>query len=289
MKAAADSSSGGPRLRRSPNPQHKPLHTDSYSQNIGAILMQPKADDRAALPPRRRFISAMDPTDGSISPLALIEPGVRLGRRVIIHPFACLYAGSEIGDDCEINPGAFVGKAPKAPGTLLRPLRFEPRLVLGDSVLIGPHAVIYYDVEIGARTLIGDGVSIREQCRIGARVKIGPNATLNYNVQVGDDSQISNLVHVAGNTRIGRRVFIAAGVSMANDNSFGRASAEPIRRDGPWIDDDCRIGPGAVLLPGVHIGPRAIVGAGAVVSRDVAPDTLVMGVPARPVRTLDET
>lgn len=229
----------------------------------------------------------MNGSDCTISTQATIQEEVEIGCRVVIHAHACVYRGTVIGDDCEINPGAFLGKEPKAPGTLLREPEFKRRIVLGDSVLIGPNAVIYYDVQIGNRSLIGDGVSMREQCHIGQRVKIGPNTTLNYNVRIGDDSQISQLVHVAGNTMIGNRVFIAAGVSMANDNSFGRSGDAEVRRDGPRIDDDCNIGPGAVLLPGVRIGRSAIIGAGAVVSRDVAPATLVMGVPARFVRQLD--
>ena len=222
-----------------------------------------------------------------IDAFALVHPGTVIGDDVVIHAHAVVSPGVVLGDGVEVYPGAFVGKEPKAPGTLLRPPVYEPRVTIAANSLIGPNAVIYYDVDIGERTLIGDGVSIREQCRIGRGCKIGPNATLNYNVRVGDGSQVSNLVHAAGNTVIGRRVFIAAGVSMANDNHFGRAPQNEAQRIAPRVEDDCRIGPGAVLLPEVVIGRNAIVGAGAVVSKDVQSGTLVMGVPARFVRHLN--
>ena len=56
---------------------------------------------------------------------------------------------------------------------------------------------------------------------------------------------------------------------------------------GPTIEDAARVGAGAILLPGVRIGGGAIVGAGAVVTKDVPPRKLVMGIPARVVRDVD--
>ena len=106
----------------------------------------------------------------TISPHAVVEDSVTIGRGVTIHPYVCIYRGVVIGDNCEINPGAFLGKEPKAPVRLIREPRFERRLTLGEGVLIGPHAVVYYDVEIGDLSLVGEGASIREQCRIGQRV-----------------------------------------------------------------------------------------------------------------------
>lgn len=221
-----------------------------------------------------------------IEAFALVHADAVIGDDVVIHAHAVIAAGVVLGDGVEVYPGAFVGKEPKAPGTLLRAPVYEAQVTIGAHSLIGPNAIIYYDVEIGERTLIGDGASIREQCRIGRECKIGPNAAFNYNVQMGDGSQVSQLTHVAGNTVIGRRVFIAAGVSMANDRCFGRAVPDELQRIGPRVEDGCRIGPGAVLLPGVKIGPDAIVGAGAVVDNDVPTGTLALGVPARFARHL---
>jgi acetyltransferase-like isoleucine patch superfamily enzyme len=72
-------------------------------------------------------------------------------------------------------------------------------------------------------------------------------------------------------------------VILTNDPTAGRRPPDMDLR-GPTLRRGCRIGGGAVLLPGVEVGAEAFVGAGAVVTRDVPPGALVMGVPARVVR-----
>lgn len=226
--------------------------------------------------------------DVRIEPFAVVCAGAIIGDGAVIHPHVVINPGVKVGARTEVFPGAYLGKPPRAPSILLRQPTFEPELSIGADCVIGPNAVIYYDVVIGEQCLIGDGAVIREQARLGQRCKVGPNTTFNYAVTVGDDSQIANLVHVAGNTVIGQRVFVSMGVTMVNDNSFGRGERSDNPYIAPHIKDDCRIGPGAILMPAVIIGPNAVVGGGAVVSRDVAPFSVVMGIPARHVRNVDE-
>ena len=93
-------------------------------------------------------------------------------------------------------------------------------------------------------------------------------------------------------TSIGNNVRIAGAWISGHDgsvNMLGRAYDRKLDAVGPVvIHDDVFIGKGAIILPGVSIGPRAIVGAGAVVGRDVPPNSVVVGNPARVVRSLDE-
>ncbi|PZQ52695.1 MAG: acyltransferase [Rhodovulum sulfidophilum] len=92
-------------------------------------------------------------------------------------------------------------------------------------------------------------------------------------------------------TSIGDNVWIVGAWISGHDGSavmLGRAYGKRLDAVGPVIiRDDVFIGRGATILPGVTIGPRAIVGAGAVVSRDVPPNSVVAGNPARFIRTLD--
>jgi UDP-2-acetamido-3-amino-2,3-dideoxy-glucuronate N-acetyltransferase len=82
-------------------------------------------------------------------------------------------------------------------------------------------------------------------------------------------------------------VFVAPGVITTNDPTAGRrAPGQELR--GPRLRRACRIGAGAVLLPGVEIGEEAFVAAGAVVTADVPARAVVMGVPARVVREVVE-
>jgi acetyltransferase-like isoleucine patch superfamily enzyme len=76
-------------------------------------------------------------------------------------------------------------------------------------------------------------------------------------------------------------------VVTTNDNFMGRTERRLALLKGPTIRRGARVGGGAILCPGVEIGEEAFVGAGAVVTRDVPPRTLVVGVPAREVREVD--
>ncbi len=221
-----------------------------------------------------------------IAEFAVVRQGVRLGKDVTIHPHVTIEPGAHIEDGVEIFPGAYLGKVPKGVGATSRTVKFERHLRVGRGSSIGPHAVIFYDVEIGAETLIGDGASIREQCRIGAHCLISRYVTLNYNTTIGDRTRIMDSSHITGNCVIGNDVFISTLVATVNDNEMVLRSYAESKIVGPRIDDNVSIGAGACLLPGVHVGKGAIVGAGSVVTKDVESYTVVMGVPARLTRRL---
>lgn len=217
----------------------------------------------------------------TIAEFAVIRSGVTLGDGVVIHPHAVIAEGVTVGPGVEVFPGAFIGKEPKGAGATSRLPVFERRIDIGAGCSIGPHAVIFYDVTIGEGTLLGDGASIREQCRIGARCIVSRYVTLNYNARVGDRTKIMDLTHITGNTTIGSDVFVSTMVGMTNDNAMGQHSYSEAEIKGPTIEDFAMIGAGATLLPRVVIGRGATVGAGAVVTRDVPPGVVAMGVPAR--------
>jgi acetyltransferase-like isoleucine patch superfamily enzyme len=134
-------------------------------------------------------------------------------------------------------------------------------------------------VEIGRATLIGDGASIREQCRIGSNCIISRYVTVNYNTTVGDGVKVMDLSHLTGNMVVEDGAFISVLVATVNDNlvkaGFGGHVVGPVVRAGSVI------GGGATLLPGIEVGPDAFVGAGAVVTKTVGPGDRVTGVPAR--------
>ncbi len=104
----------------------------------------------------------------SIHPTAIISDTAFIGANVQIGPYAVI-GEAHIGQGVEVLPGAFIGKGPKGAGALARAPEFERLVEIGDECSIGPHAVVFYDVKIGSNTLLGDGASIREQCRVGSR------------------------------------------------------------------------------------------------------------------------
>ena len=120
----------------------------------------------------------------TIGEFAVIRDGVEIGDNVVIHPHVVIESGVTIGDNVEIFPGAYLGKVPKGAGVLTRPPVYKPSIKIGRDCSIGPHAVLFYDVELADKVLLGDGASIREGTRVGSRSVIGRYVTVNYNTEL---------------------------------------------------------------------------------------------------------
>lgn len=222
-----------------------------------------------------------------IGEFVIVRPDVIIGKNTIIHPNVVISSGVKIGANVEIFPGAFIGKEPKGAGATARTPVFERKVLIGDNCSIGPNAVIFYDVEIGKNTLLGDGASIREKCRVGSFCILSRYVTVNYNTKIGNRTKIMDLTHITGNTIIEDDVFISTMVGMTNDNALGASGYDEEKIVGPKIKSKAMIGVGASLLPNTEIGEGSIVGAGAVVTKNVEPHQVVMGIPARLVKTIN--
>jgi acetyltransferase-like isoleucine patch superfamily enzyme len=150
--------------------------------------------------------------------------------------------------------------------------------VIGRNALIRSGTVIYCDVEIGDDFQCGHGVLIRERTRIGSRVAVGTATVIEGDTTIGSDVRIQSLAFIPTNTVIGNAAFIGPHAVLTNDRypPYGRPELR-----GPVLRDRAVIGANATVLPGIVIGEGACVAAGAVVTRDVPPGKLAIGVPAR--------
>jgi acetyltransferase-like isoleucine patch superfamily enzyme len=183
----------------------------------------------------------------------------------------------EIPASTTIYPGAVVGRTPMAAGVIARQPLVPRETIIGEGCVIGANAVIYAGVHMGDNVLIGDGTTIRENTTIGDDTVIGSNCTVQNGAIIGSRVKIVDLSHITFDTVIGDEAFLSVGVYTMNDNSMQRGGQVV----GPKIGRRARIGGGALLLPGVRIGEEAVVAAGAVVTKDVPPGNVVMGIPAR--------
>lgn len=147
---------------------------------------------------------------------------------------------------------------------------------IGNSCIIRSNTIIYENVELGDKVETGHGVMIREGTSVGAGTRIGTHSVIDGNVKIGCNTNIQTGVYLPPGTVIGSGIFLGPYVTVTND----RYPPTP-KVSGVTVEDDAIIGCRAVLIAGVRIGRRAVVAAGAVVTKDVAPETVVMGVPAR--------
>jgi acetyltransferase-like isoleucine patch superfamily enzyme len=217
---------------------------------------------------------------------AIIRKNVIIDDNVIIHPNVIIEEGCHICEGTELFPGTYIGKIPKGAGATARPITFDKKIVIGSNCSVGPNAIIYYDVEIGNNTLIGDGASIREKVKVGNYCIISRYVTINYNSKIGNNTRIMDLTHITGNCSIGNNVFISIHVSTLNDNVVVNREYDEFKIIGPIIDDNSTIGANAIILPGVNIGKGSMVGAGSVVTKNVEESVLVMGIPAKTIKKL---
>lgn len=178
--------------------------------------------------------------------------------------------------------GAALQRSDLAPGLLL-----GEGVEIGEGVLIGGHVVIHAGVSIGSGARIGDHAQIRDGARIGPGATVGSLSSVDPDVVIGARASVQARCYLSAGTVVEEDVFIGPGVTLANDNTMDRHAPE-MELEGPLLRRACRVGAGVVVCPAIEIGEEAFVAAGAVVVADVAPRSVVMGVPARAVREVPE-
>ena len=153
-----------------------------------------------------------------------------------------------------------------------RPLR------IGDYAIIRSGSVLYANTTIGHRFSCGHHVVIRAEVTIGDRCVVHHKCTLEGRIRIGNGVKVMAHVYIPSTTVIGNMVFIGPGTTFLN-HKYPMRSDAPVQ--GARIDDHVTIGGGVTICPGVCIDRNVFVGAGSVVNKDIPPNTLAYGVPAR--------
>lgn len=201
------------------------------------------------------------------------------GKNVVI------YEGTVLGKNVVIGDNAVIGKPPfRAKHSVMTKEQELPPAVIGDNVCIGANTVIYRGCRLGNDVFVGDLASIREHVTVGDGTIIGRGVTVENKCTIGRRCKIETEAYICALTTIGDFCFVAPCACFTNDNFLGRTKERFRYHKGPTLLRGARIGANATLLPGVTIGEDALVGAGAVVTRDVPARKVVVGNPAKILR-----
>lgn len=206
-----------------------------------------------------------------ISPLSFIEPDVVIGENCTVEAFSILRSGVVLGDNVKISTHCDIGVPTQ--------LASSNKLVIGSNSVIRSHSVLYLGSNIGNFLTTGHSVIIRENSNIGSHVQIGTLSDIQGDCSIGNYTRLQSSVHVCKKSKVGEFVWLFMGVVFTNDDN-----PPSDIRSGAIVEDFAVVATKSTLLPGVVIGYGSLVGANSLVSKNIPPEMVALGIPARIVK-----
>jgi bifunctional UDP-N-acetylglucosamine pyrophosphorylase/glucosamine-1-phosphate N-acetyltransferase len=188
-----------------------------------------------------------------------VSEGAEIGRDTIIHPNVTIEGKTHVGDGCEIRSGSRLTNA-----------------YIGNAVTILENCVVDTS-SIGENCTIGPFAHIRNNAQIEQDAKIGNFVEVKKSI-IGRKTKASHLTYL-GDAVIGENTNIGAGTITCNYDGKNKNRTT--------IGSDVKIGSDTMLVAPVAVGDGAVTGAGSVVTKDIPPNKLAVGAPARVIKSLD--
>lgn len=209
-----------------------------------------------------------DKTDLNIHPTAIVHPKAKLAAGVEIGAFTIIHSDVVIGENSTIESHSILGHpSPLAEGIPLN---------VGKNSHIRSHSIFYQGSTFGDGLTTGHRVTVREKTVAGDNLQIGTLSDIQGHCSIGNYVRFHSNVHIGQKSTIGDFVWIFPYVVLTNDPHPPSSVCL-----GATVEDFAAIATMSVVLPGVRIGKGALVGAHSSVGRDVAPETVVVGAPAK--------
>lgn len=192
-----------------------------------------------------------------------------------------IYKNVLIGKSPDISPFVVLGKPP------LNKKDGELRLEIGNNAIVRSFTTIYAGSKIGNNFATGQNVSIRENNIIGNNVSIGSSSTIEFENIIGDGTHIHSGCFLEM-VKVGKDVFVGPNVVFTDDPHPMKCPHYKECRGGPILEDMVKVGANCTILPGVRIGKNSLIGAGSVVTKDVPPNCVYAGNPARFIKKISD-
>lgn len=206
---------------------------------------------------------------------AIVAPEAQLGRDVEVGPFVIIGDNVSVGDNTRIEARCEIGVAH---GTLTPGM-----LTIGADSVIRSGTILYQNSTFGDGFTTGHKVTVREGVTAGRGLQLGTLSDVQGFSRFGDFVKLHSNVHVGQGARLGSYIWIFPYVVLTNDP---HPPSETLV--GPQLSDFCVVATMSTILPGVHVGEGALVGAMTLVRDDVPADGICVGVPGKVIGKTDK-
>jgi acetyltransferase-like isoleucine patch superfamily enzyme len=215
---------------------------------------------------------------------------VTVGERVRIEANAVVYGPTSIGHDSFVGPNTVLGFPSRtevaqsvSQRRSVHDLPDRCQLIIGHNCVIRSGTCIYSGVSIGNDVSFGHNAMVRENVRIGKNTLIGTGVVIDGSCQIGEQVSVQTGGYICTNSTIENSVFLGPHAVFTNDKYVAQKKTKLV---GPTVRRGASIGANSLLMPAVEIGEGSVIGAQSLVTHDVPPRSIYVGIPARKLKSV---